>query len=65
MILLGEYKYLFCGVADDVSNFFAGGTQHGTSKNINEESPGQSRSQYSFSWVYHDPRNELPSCVSY
>ena len=65
MIVLGEYKYLFCGVADDVSNFCAGGTQHGTSKNINEESPGQSRSQYSFSWVYHDPRNELPSCVSY
>ena len=40
MIVLGEYKYLFCGVADDVSNFCAGGTQHGTSKNINEESPG-------------------------
>ena len=35
--VLGEYKYLFCGVADDVSNLCAGGTQNGTSKNINEE----------------------------
>ena len=36
-IVLGEYKFLFCGVADDVSNFCAGGTQHATSKKINEE----------------------------
>ena len=36
-IILGEYKCLFCGVANDVSNLFAGGTQHATSKKINEE----------------------------
>ena len=36
-VVLGEYKFLFCGVADDVSNFCAGGTQHATSKKINEE----------------------------
>ena len=36
-IVLGEYKCLFCGVADDVSNLCAGGTQHATSEKINEE----------------------------
>ena len=36
-IVLGEYECLFCGVADDVSNLCAGGTQHATSKKINEE----------------------------
>ena len=39
-IVLGEYKCLFCGVADDVSNLCAGGTQHATSKKINEEKNG-------------------------
>ena len=28
---------MFCGVADDVSNLCAGGTQHATSKEINDE----------------------------
>ena len=29
--ILGEFKCLFCGVTDDVSNISAGGTQHATS----------------------------------
>ena len=37
LIFLGEYKCLFCRVADDVSNLCPGGTQHATWKNINEE----------------------------
>ena len=36
-IVLGVYKCLFCGVADDVSNLCAGGTQHATSKKIIKE----------------------------
>ena len=36
-IVLGEYKCFFCRVAKDVSNLRAGGTQHATSKKINQE----------------------------
>ena len=36
-IILADYRYLFCGVSNDVSKLCAGGTQHETLKNINEE----------------------------
>ena len=36
-IILADYRYLFCGVSNDVSKLCAGGTQHETLKKINEE----------------------------
>ena len=36
-IVLGEYKCLFCGVADDVRNLCSGETQYATLKKISKE----------------------------
>ena len=50
-IFLGEYKCLFCGVADDVSNLCAGGTQHAKSKKIKKEK----------NWAFNDNLWQQPS----